>query len=85
MLKTKDEIMKIENEKKAEKIINAKAENAEKTAKATTIILDAEIKREFQLQIKKSGLNMSFLFNAFMKAYLKNPEIRKAVISEISE
>ena len=85
MLKTKDEIMKIENEKKAEKIINAKAENAEKNAKATTIILDAEIKREFQLQIKKSGLNMSFLFNAFMKAYLKNPEIRKAVISEISE
>lgn len=85
MLKTKDEIMKIENEKKAEKIINAKAENAEKTAKATTIVLDAEIKKEFQLQIKKSGLNMSFLFNAFMKAYLKNPEIRKAVISEISE
>ena len=85
MLKTKDEIMKIENEKKAEKIINAKAENAEKNAKATTIILDAEIKREFQLHAKKSGLNMSFLFNAFMKAYLKNPEIRKAVISEISE
>ena len=84
-MKTKSEIMENGNDKAAEKIIFAKSENAEKTAKATTIILDAEINREFQLQIKKSGLNMSFLFNAFMKAYLKNPEIRKAVISEISE
>ena len=72
------------NEKKAEEIIFAKTEK-EKTAKPTTVILDEEIKREFQAQIKKSGLNMGILFNAFMKSYIKNPEIRKAVISEISE
>lgn len=81
-LRTKSELMN--NEKKAEEIIFAKTEK-EKTAKPTTVILDDEIKREFQAQIKKSGLNMGILFNAFMKSYIKNPEIRKAVISEISE
>ena len=85
MIKTKSEIMGNQKEKEAEKIINAKIEKTTKTAKATTVILDDEIKRDFQALIKEKGLNMGIIFNAFMKSYLKNPEIRKAVISEISE
>lgn len=80
-IKTKSELM---NEKKAEEIIFGKTEK-EKTAKPTTVILDDEIKREFQTLIKKKSLNMGILFNAFMKAYMKSPEVRKAVIAEISE
>ena len=81
--KTKSELMN--NEKKAEEIIFAKTENTSKTAKATTVILNEETKAAFQNMVKKSGLNMGILFNAFMKAYMKSPEVRKAVIAEISE
>lgn len=82
-IKTKSEIM--ENEKKMEEIIHGKTENISKTTKPTTVILDEDTKTAFQTMVKKSGLNMGLLFNAFMKAYMKNPEIRKAVIAEISE
>lgn len=83
MIKTKSEIM--ENEKKMEEIIHGKTENTSKTTKPTTVILDEDTKTAFQTMVKKSGLNMGLLFNAFMKAYMKNSEIRKAVIAEISE
>lgn len=81
-IKSKSEIMG--NEKKAEEIIFSKTENT-KTTKPTTVILDEDTKTAFQTMVKKSGLNMGLLFNAFMKAYMKNSEIRKAVIAEISE
>lgn len=84
-MKTKAEIMEKENEKKLDDIIFAKPENTSKTAKATTVILNEDTKAAFQNMVKKSGLNMGILFNAFMKAYIKSAEVRKAVIAEISE
>ena len=88
-MKSKSELMNAEEKrKKAESIIAGNLEEkktSKTTTKPTTVILDEDTKTAFQTMVKKSGLNMGLLFNAFMKAYMKNSEIRKAVIAEISE
>lgn len=91
-MKGMDELMSdLENkeqaqkEKHLEKIIQKGISDENDDKKITSVFLDEKTKKEFQAAIKKTGLSMSNLFNAFMKAYLKNSEIRKTVISEIAE
>ena len=86
-MKSQKELMKeleAKQKKEIEKVINSTPKER-KTAKVTTsVILDEEIKIEFQKVTKEAGLNMGVIINALVKSYLKNPEVRKAALSEIS-
>ncbi len=85
MIKSKADIFK-EKEKKAEEIIQAAA-NEEKTESEmvlSSVSLDKDMKKTFQKFIGKgTGLNMSLVFNAFMKLYNQSPELRKKIAQEI--
>lgn len=79
-MKSKREILESQNEK-----IIAGAEKTEKhKTRTSTVSLEEDVKKEFQSMMGKgTGLNMSLVFNAFMKMYIKNPEMRKKVSQEI--
>lgn len=87
-MKSQKELMKeleSKQEKELENIINATPNKERKTAKvATSVILDEKTKIEFQKVTKEAGLNMGVIINALVKSYLKNPEVRKAALREIS-
>ena len=79
-MKSKQEILKSQSEK----IIAGAEKNEKQKVKTSTVSLEEDVKKEFQSMMGKgTGLNMSLVFNAFMKMYVKNPEMRKKVSQEI--
>jgi len=79
-MKKKSEIM---NTKKAEDIILSANTNAE-VYKISTVSLEESVKKEFQKFMGKgTGLNMSLVFNTFMKMYISSPDLRKQISKEI--
>ena len=81
-MKKKSEILKNDTAQ-AEKIIMAETGNRE-IYKTSTVSLEESIKKEFQKFMGKgTGLNMSLVFNTFMKMYISSPDLRKQISKEI--
>jgi hypothetical protein len=80
-MKSKRELLK---EKKTDEIITATEKNDSGTLKTSTVSLEEDVKKEFQKFMGKgTGLNMSLVFNTFMKMYIENPDLRKKVSQKI--